>query len=154
MVNWMYYPKSDKPSDLALAVVKSFESVSDAIDSATHKLKSNEVLQKVAPSLQESGFKVKAGKKAKEKLSVDADAFQDQEGFVVEVEAGRGRLNNEFLKDLFQACMMQDVFYLGIAVRNTYQGQNDFEIVVQFFNTLYASQRLQLPLKGILILGY
>lgn len=30
-------------------------------------------------------------------------------------------MNNQFLKDLFQACMMQDVDYLVIAVRNEYR---------------------------------
>lgn len=63
-------------------------------------------------------------------------------------------MNNQFLKDLFQACMMHDVYYLAIAVRTTYKGSQDFETVCRFFNTLYSSQRLQLPLRGILVLGY
>jgi hypothetical protein len=86
--------------------------------------------------------------------SFDADAFHKEAGFVVEVEAGRGVVNNQFLKDLFQACMMNDVYYLAIAVRNGYKGNRDFEIVCRFMDTLYASQRLQLPLRGILVLGY
>lgn len=72
-------------------------------------------------------------------------------------------MNNQFLKDLFQACMMQDVDYLVIAVRNEYKIKTknnmertnyDFEEVCKFFDALYASDRLQLPLKGILIIGY
>jgi len=31
---------------------------------------------------------------------------------------------------------------------------NDFENVVAFFETLYASSRLKLPLRGLLIVGY
>jgi len=63
--------------------------------------------------------------------------------------------NNQFLKDLFQACMMHEVDYLAIAVRNVYHESNkDFESVSTFMDTLYASDRLQLPLKGVLILGY
>jgi len=73
-------------------------------------------------------------------------------------EAGRGVVNNQLLKDLFQACMMHDVHQLGIAVRNVYQGGNrtshDFEKVVAFFDTLYASNRLSRPLSGITIIGY
>jgi hypothetical protein len=72
----------------------------------------------------------------------------------VEVEAGRAVVNNQFLKDLFQACMMHDVCYLAVAVRNFYKGRQDFDIVCRFLNTLYASQRLQLPLRGILVVGY
>ena len=51
----------------------------------------------------------------------EADAFFDKKGFVLEVEAGRGLTNNQFLKDLFQACMMHNIDYLGIAVRMIYR---------------------------------
>ena len=168
MIQWLFFPKSDPATPLALAVVKAFEVVSAEIDSAANELSSNEVLAIVAPHLAEAGFKVELGKKADQKISVpvlfglngrleksfDADAHNKSGGFVVEVEAGRGVVNNQFLKDLFQACMMHDVFYLAIGVRNTYKGSQDFENVCRFFNTLYASQRLQLPLRGILVLGY
>ncbi len=54
--------------------------------------------------------------------------------------------------------MMDGVEYLCIAVRNIYVAagmkNRDFERVVTFFETLYASNRLALPLKGILIIGY
>lgn len=49
---------------------------------------------------------------------------------------------------------MHDVDYLVIAVRNTYRDSEDFSKVVSFFETMYASSRLKLPLKGILIVGY
>lgn len=70
------------------------------------------------------------------------------------MEAGRGVLNNQFLKDLFQACMMIGVNYLCVAVRLDYLKQPDYETVVTFFDTLYASDRLKLPLKGIGVIGY
>ncbi len=73
---------------------------------------------------------------------------------MLEVEAGRAVVNNQFLKDLFQACMMHGVNYLGIAVRNIYRNSNDFDRVIRFIDTLYASSRIRLPLKGILIIGY
>jgi hypothetical protein len=50
--------------------------------------------------------------------------------------------------------MMQDVDYLGIAVRNKYRTSPDFDKVFAFFDTLYKSNRLELPLKGVLIIGY
>ena len=84
----------------------------------------------------------------------DADAFHASEHFVVEVEAGRGVTNYQFLKDLFQACMMHDMKYLGIAVRNTYRRSQDFEKVLMFFDTLYKSNRMTLPLNGVLVIGY
>ncbi len=85
--------------------------------------------------------------------SFEADAWNIPEKMVLEVEAGRAVVNNQFLKDLFQACMMHDVDYLGIAVRNTYVGP-DYRRMVEFFETLYTSSRMQLPLRGILTIGY
>lgn len=70
------------------------------------------------------------------------------------MEAGRGVTNYQFLKDLFQACMMNNVEYLIIAVRNIYRTSKDFEKVATFFDTLYASGRIKLPLKGVLVIGY
>jgi hypothetical protein len=118
--------------------------------------------------LNEIGFKVETGKKSKQKIKVpvlfgrngklqryfDADAYYLKEGIVLEVEAGRAVMNYQFLKDLFQACVMKDVGYFVIAVRNIYLKNKDFETVTSFFETLYASGRLNLPLKGILVIGY
>ncbi len=168
MIRWLYYPRSDKPTVLAKSVVEAFELIASQIDSETHELNSNDVLAVVAPHLTPLGFAVESGKKANEKIKVpvlfglngkleksfDADALHEAEGFVLEVEAGRAVVNNQFLKDLFQACMMHDVSHLAIAVRNVYRNSNDFERLMKFFNTLYASNRLQLPLRGILVIGY
>lgn len=171
-MNWAYFPRSDKPPPLARAVVQAFEAIHPDITSEEHTLQSNAVLAHVAPHLAALGFTVETGKKKDEKVHVPvlygnngriakaflADAHHVQEGFVVEVEAGRGVINNQFLKDFFQACMMDEVEYVAIAVRNLYEAagikNRDFESVVTFFETLYASRRLELPLKGILVVGY
>ena len=130
------------------------------------------MLGHVAGGLEGLGFRVEVGKRRDEKVYVpvlygnngkvdkafEADAHHIQGRFVVEIEAGRATINNQFLKDLFQACMMDEVEYLAIAVRNLYTAANmknpDFDRVVMFFDTLYASDRMQLPLKGILVIGY
>lgn len=70
MVQWLFFPKSDPATQHALAVVAAFENVASEIDSATKELSSNEVLAIVAPHLMQAGFKVEAGKKADEKISV------------------------------------------------------------------------------------
>lgn len=41
-----------------------------------------------------------------------------------------------------------------IAVRNDYRGEDDFAKVCTFFDAIYASGRLGIPLSGILIIGY
>lgn len=171
MLHWAYFPRSAKPTDLALGVVSAFQAAYPLITSSTLTLGSNAVLAQLRPGLLQLGFEVETGKKKIEKIPVpvlygnngriakafDADAHHLEGRFVVEVEAGRGVINNQFLKDLFQACMM-DVDYLAIAVRNLYVAAGiknpDFDRVVIFLDTLYASNRLTLPLKGILLLGY
>ncbi|WP_146071083.1 hypothetical protein [Cryobacterium sp. Y57] len=62
--------------------------------------------------------------------SFDADAFHPESGTVLEVEAGRGYANNQFLKDFFQACMMHEACHLVIAVRNHYRNIRDYDKVV------------------------
>ena len=76
------------------------------------------------------------------------------------MEAGRAVINHQFLKDFFEACVIQDAQYLVIAVCKAYQPPsfknpvNDFEVVTTFMDTLYSSGRLEVPLKGILVIGY
>lgn len=169
MINWIYYPLSDKPTNLAKQVVTVFEKHVVEIESTTHVgLTSNDVLKKVAKSLAKIGFSVETGKKVSEKIRVpvlfgekgkpkksfEADGYNSGEGFIVEIEAGRGFTNYHFLKDIFEACMMHDVNYLAIAIRNDYRGNNDYDKVVRFIDTLYASSRIKLPLRGLLVIGY
>ena len=134
-MNWQYYPKSDQCPKHLLSVVKVFEGQEKKIGSRNHKLKSNEVLAVVARDLVKLGFAVEKGKKAVEKIKVpvlfglngrleksfEADAFDEKTGTVLEVEAGRAVVNNQFLKDLFQACLMHGVYYLVIAVLTRYR---------------------------------
>jgi hypothetical protein len=167
-IRWLYYPKSRKPTALVLNIVQVFQSAHYDIDSQKFELPSNSVLSRVKYGLEELGFAVEAGKTRVNKIQVpvlygqngklekwfDADAYHRSEGFVVEVEAGRAVVNYQFLKDFFQACMMNEVRFLAIAVRTVYRNRNDFDIVLRFFDTLYASNRLEVPLEGILIIGY
>lgn len=41
-----------------------------------------------------------------------------------------------------------------IASRNKYRTHNDFERIYAFLETMYISNRIKLPLKGILLIGY
>ena len=94
------------------------------------------------------------GRNGEAEKSFDADAYSESLATVVEVEAGRAVVNNQFLKDLFQASMMEGVDFCVIAVRNVYKSSKDFDLVCRYMDTMYASDRLRLPLRGILILGY
>ena len=169
MINWVYFPKSSPPPEFGLRIVALFEKIASAIDSSKRaEQPSDFVMAKLRPGLEEIGFKVEKGKSGQDKIVVpvlfgrkgkilkcfNADAHAAAKGWVFEVEAGRAVANNQFLKDIFQACMMHDVLDLAIAVRNKYRGSDDFGKVENFLETLYVSGRLQLPLKGILLIGY
>lgn len=168
-IHWPYFPKSARRTLFLEEVVRVFESAIPAITSLKHVGQvSNEVLAKVRPGLEVLGFavefsksnvgKIKVpvlfGQNGKVEKSFEADAYHADQRVVLEVEAGRGVTNYQFLKDLFQACVMQDVDFAVIAVRKDYRGSDDFGKVVSFFETLYVSTKFNLPLKGILVIGY
>jgi hypothetical protein len=168
-INWQYFPKHSSSPEFLRRVVECFEKSENQIVSANNVGQtSNEVLAKISKDLQAIGFQVETGKTADAKVKIpvlfgpngkieksfEADGYDAKNKVVIEVEAGRGVTNHQFLKDLFQACVMQDVDYLVIAVRNDYRGSDDFSKVATFLETLFASQRLKLPLNGVLIIGY
>ncbi len=167
-INFQFFPRSQGISPSIRNVIDCFIKAENEINSEEFNLKSNEVLQKIQPYLTELGYKVETSKSHIDKIDVpvlfgldnridksfNADALSEDGKIVIEVEAGRATENNQFLKDIFQACMMYEVEYLIIAVRNVYRGHKDFEIIYTFLETLYISNRLHLPLKGILLIGY
>jgi hypothetical protein len=177
MIRWTSFPKNKTVTPTALNVIKAFEAHAKTISSLSNNhligsgntdSHSNSVLEKISNNLIECGFKVEIGKKKIDKISVpvlfgeqgkpiksfDADAYNPEQKFVLEVEAGRAVTNYQFLKDFFQACVMVEVEYLAIAVRQIYNKQKDYETVCNFFDTLYASGRIKSELKGVLIIGY
>lgn len=168
MIKYQFFPRSRGVTQEIQDIINSFKAIENQIDSETSELKSNEVLQIVRPYLEQLQYTVETGKGANEKIDVPvlfgqdnkidksfyADALSADGRIVVEVEAGRATENNQFLKDLFEACMMFDVEYLVLAVRNVYRTHYDFDRVYSFLETLYISNRLHLPLKGILLIGY
>jgi hypothetical protein len=70
MINWSYFPKSDKATRLTLKVVEAFQAVASEIDSSTHTFRSNEVFAVVKPQLEQAGFRVEIGKRMTEKIRV------------------------------------------------------------------------------------
>lgn len=168
MIRYQFFPRSVGITEQIEQIVTCFNNVYDQIKSPDNNLTINEVLGILKEHLILAGMKVEGGKKRGQKLSVpvlfgrnnqidkyfDADGLSIDGKIVLEVEAGRATENNQFLKDIFQASMMYGVEYLVLAVRNNYRRHDDFEIVYTFLETLYISSRLQLPLKGILLIGY
>ncbi len=165
---YQLFPRSFGITDEIRAVISCFEKHYEEIKSPDNNLSSDGVLRVICDDLEAINFKVEKSKASIDKIKVpvlfsinnridkffDADAVSEDGKIVIEVEAGRGYRNNQFLKDIFQACMMPNVEYLVIAVRNHYHNTDDFKSIFQFLETLYISGRLQLPLKGIVLIGY
>lgn len=167
-MKWSYFPRNNSISDEFLKVVNAFVVKEQLISSDSNYLHSDEVLHIVADELEKIGYKVEKSKRDKDKIKMpvlygecgiptvnfETDAYNKELKSVVEVEAGRGVTNYQFLKDFFESCCMDKTDYLCIAVRQKYRTSNDYEKVCNFFDALYASNRFSVPLKGILIIGY
>jgi hypothetical protein len=140
---YQLFPRSFGITEEIKAVVSCFEKNYDKIKSPDKNLSSDGVLKILAEDLKQLNFRVEGSKASIDKIKVpvlfsinnridkffDADAVSENGKIVIEVEAGRGYRNNQFLKDIFQACMMPNAEYLVIAVRNHYYNSDDFNHV-------------------------
>jgi hypothetical protein len=175
---WTYYPRNARPADWVSPLIETITAAESTIGTVTRKtgLTSDGVLQALAPNLQTVGYRVETGKTAKGKIrrpvlfgengrpevSYEIDAFHEEHGVVVEVEAGRGARGNASYRDIIRASLILDARYfvllLPVAYRHLSGGR---EIAVQAYreardqlNAIYASQRLRLPFDGVLLVGY
>ena len=166
-IEWQYYPRSRKAPPLAESLVHAFVGEAGRIASESFDLASNEVLEALREPLQVIGFEVESGKHKDEKVCVpvlfgrggaieksfDADAYHRAGGFVLEVEAGRGVVNHQFLKDLFQACMMYEVNYLAIAIRRCIREPGTSKRYADSLTHCTQATALNFRWKAYLLLG-
>ena len=117
MLQYQLFPRSFGITKEVQTVITCFEKHYDSIRSPENTLSSDEVLKVIRPSLEKINFKVEASKSQVDKIKVpvlfslnnkidksfDADAVSTDAKIVLEVEAGRAYVNNQFLKDIFQA---------------------------------------------------
>lgn len=146
MIKWNYFPRNKKIDKNFENIIQVFNKHTQKIDSTLYRLSSNDVLKVLRQDLETLGYQVERGKKKEEvirvpvlfgengteRVSYEVDAFHSKEKTVIEVEAGRAVTNYQFLKDFLECCMMYDVDYLCIAVRNIYLKSNDFKKLVTF----------------------
>lgn len=164
MIEHKYYPKDEEMTVHLDSVIEVFRKTQFGA-----KDKSKEILKKVGKELEKLNYTVEtSGSAVKVPFSSEVsnskgdffkvDAYNAKMKTVIEIEAGRAVMNNQFLRVLMQATLMQDVDFLVIAVKRAYLIANrenkDFDSVCTFMDALYSSDRVVLPLKGILIIGY
>ena len=170
---WKFYPARSREPKWAAGVVKVFNAARSTIDSSRHRgVTSNVALAAVRPGLTKLGFKVESGKAGAQKItrpvlfgeqgksivSYDVDGFHAEHGVVLEVEAGRGAANNADYRDLVRASLMVGADYLILAMMLEYRAgkavTRSYEQTRNRLDAIYASDRLKLPLKGVLLVGY
>jgi hypothetical protein len=157
--------------------VEVFAEAQAAIDSQVHQgLKSDGVLAAICEGLKNLGYQVESGKHASEKIDrpvlygdqglplvrYQVDAWLDDPGVVVEVEAGRGIMGNAFYRDLVRGSLIVGARFMVIAVMSNYQyksggklvSSRDYELVRDQLDAIYGSGRLSLPFDGVLLVGY
>lgn len=175
--SWFYFPSRERPPAWARQFVDAVASRREEIDSATvDGLTSDTVLAALAPALVPLGYRVEAGKRVadrirlpvlfgdggRERVAYEVDAFQNELGVVVEIEAGRGARGNAVYRDLIRASLLLDARCLALGVMNTYRHNlRDRRVSVESFreakdqlDAVYASDRLRLPFDGLLLFGY
>jgi hypothetical protein len=176
---WIYYPRNTRPPSWVgsfVQVVTKAESAISTVSATPASLRSDAVLQALAPDLVELGYLVETGKSAAGKIrrpvlfgengeatvSYEIDAFHEHLEVVVEVEAGRGARGNANYRDLVRTSLIVDARYFALLLPAAYRHQSSGrEVVVHAYadtraqlDAIYASERLQLPFAGVLLIGY
>ena len=172
---WSWFPRQQSPAAWVEPLAEVFAAHRTEIDSKTHKgLTSDGLLEVVRPGLIGLGWHVEAGKQAAQRIkrpvlygdngavrvNQEIDAWHPHLRIIMELESGRGIMGNAVYRDLVRASLVADVDYLVIGVRQFYEygksavNRNDFTTTRDLLDSIYASGRLGLPFKGILILGW
>ncbi len=171
---WAYFPRNVVPPDWVHHLVTVVAGAEATISTATKKtgLSSDRVLAVLAPGLKSLGYDVETGKKAAGKIkrpvlfgdnglasvSYEIDAFYPELGVAVEVEAGRGAAGNADYRDIIRMSLMADARYMALlmplAYRTGKRTMRAYESTRAQMDAIYASQRLRLPLDGVVVVGY
>lgn len=179
--SWSYFPRHRRPPTWAQNAVHATAEAELAIhtrdaDRSSDQSSSDAVLRSLRPGLVRLGYEVESGKKRDQKLrrpvlfgddgeaqlTYEVDAFHEELGVVVEVEAGRGSQNGADFRNIIRASLLLDVRYLAMWLPINYhytQGGRPMSTAA-YSNTrttlsaTYSSPRLALPLEGVLLVGY
>ncbi len=171
--SWKYYPSRSPAPEWVAKVVAAFGDAAPDIDSrANHGVTSDVALAKLRPALVALGFEIEAGKTASNKIrrpvlfgeggrarvAYEVDGFHPGLGIVLEVEAGRGAAGNADYRDLVRTSLIVDADYLILGMMLEYRTgksiMRSYERTRDQIDAIYASERLRLPFKGVLLVGY
>lgn len=158
-------------------IVEVFERHKGEIDTtAGNWAISDKVLERLRPDLEAIGFHVERGKRKAEKLhrpvffgeqgvpsmTYEIDAYHDEHGILLEVEAGRATQGNAIYRDLIQMSLMVEGRFAAIALPLDYRfGSGEkktlahpYRLSKNLLDAVWNSSRLELPFEGMVLIGY
>ncbi|UBM61373.1 hypothetical protein LA303_08035 [Candidatus Sulfidibacterium hydrothermale] len=176
-IRFATFPRTIKPKDFSLEVVKVFEKHYKNISTVElpKGLDSDTVLSIVRNDLEQIGFEIEKGKKKDEKIyrpvffgenaqatvKYEIDGFHNDWKCGLEVEAGRAWMGNAVYRDIVQSLVMVELEHLILAVPQTYKYKSkgkdlisrDYENARNLIDTIYNHSRFQLP-YDLTLIGY
>lgn len=177
--SWTYFPANTRPPFWVMDFVRVVRDAQPLVETASGERagrRSDGVLAAVAGPLRGLGYEVEAGRQAAQRIrrpvlfgengiasvTYEVDAVHDELGVVVEVEAGRGARGNAAYRDVIRAALILDARYLALMMPLVYRAQSGGRPIAvrayrdarDLLTAVYASQRLQLPFDGVLLVGY
>jgi hypothetical protein len=175
---WSYFPRNVRPPAWARSFVEVVQLAEAKISTVERKtgLSSDAVLSELRGGLAALGYAVESGKTKAAKIhrpvlfgengspsvNYEIDAFHDELGIAVEVEAGRGAAGNADYRDIVRTSLILDARHMALVLpvryRTTSSGREQaihaYERTRSQLDAIYASQRLKLPFEGVLLVGY
>ena len=169
---WSYYPRNFEPPDWVSEFVGVVNIEQKNLQPKQGTLTSDMALGVLRPGLVTLGYQVEGdgtgrikrpvlfGDEGAPRVTYEVDAFHPRHKVLVEIEAGRGWQGNAVFRDIVRTSLIADADYLVIGMLQEYRfGKNNtvnrsYEAARSLFDAIYASGRLGLPFKGILLFGY
>jgi hypothetical protein len=176
---WSYFPRNERPPSWAEQLVAAVAAQQQSIDTdplpvaGADALTSDVVLGHLRTAMESLGYTVESGKKSDQKIrrpvlfgdngvaavNYEIDAFHDELGIAVEVEAGRGAMGNAEYRDIIRTSLLLDARFMVLMLSTTYRYGASSQVTAysktrDLLSAVYASQRLRLPFEGVLLIGY
>ena len=174
---WQNFPAYAQPPAWVGQFIDAVSESRTLMDSrSVDGMTSDQALHALSERLQVLGYQVETGKKSLQKIrrpvlfgedgiervSYEIDAFHDDLGIAVEVEAGRGARGNAVYRDLIRTSLIVGAKFLVLGVMIEYRHMSagrqvsvhSFEEARELLDAVFASGRLKLPFEGVLLFGY
>jgi len=169
---WSFYPRNIEIPKWVSEFVDVVRDNQKSLQPVAGTLTSDMALAVLRPGLTDIGYQVEGevvgkikrpvlfGDEGTPRITYEVDAFHPEHKVLVEIEAGRGWQGNAVFRDIVRTSLIADADFLVIGMLQQYTfGKNNtvnrsYDAARSLFDAIYASGRLGLPFKGVLLFGY